>query len=298
MLVHIEVQGFYETTFAQRMYIYNYRIYDRYAQQVASLALLADTRPNWRPNAYGYELFGCKVRLEFPVVKLLDYRKREKDLKESVNPFAMVVLSYLKTRKTEKKPEKRFTWKVNLFKRLYTQGFSKEDILELMRFIDWIMVLPEELEQRFEEVVVQVEEEESMKYVTTFERIALKRGIAEGIQQGIEEGIEKGVRQGIKIGREEGRQEGREKGREKGRQEGWQEGREEGREEGIQEGGLEQAREDVLDILMIRFEIFPAHLADAVKSLEDLAILKELLKKAVTAGSLEEFQKELAAKEK
>jgi len=44
VLSHIEVQGEEETDFAERMYVYNYRIFDRYRHQVASLTVLADGR--------------------------------------------------------------------------------------------------------------------------------------------------------------------------------------------------------------------------------------------------------------
>src|SRR5580704_6618759 len=42
LLVHVEVQGRREKTFPERMYVYGYRIYDRYRRQVASLAVLCD----------------------------------------------------------------------------------------------------------------------------------------------------------------------------------------------------------------------------------------------------------------
>lgn len=45
VLVHIEVQEAAERAFAKRMYIYNYRIFDRYDRKVASLAVLADSQP-------------------------------------------------------------------------------------------------------------------------------------------------------------------------------------------------------------------------------------------------------------
>lgn len=44
VLVHVEVQSQEESGFAERMYVYNYRIYDRYNHQVASLAVLGDER--------------------------------------------------------------------------------------------------------------------------------------------------------------------------------------------------------------------------------------------------------------
>ncbi len=71
VLIHVEVQGQQEINFEERMYIYNYRLFDRYHRRVASLAILSDTNPNWHPQQYKYELFGCKVSLDFPTVKLL-----------------------------------------------------------------------------------------------------------------------------------------------------------------------------------------------------------------------------------
>ncbi|PID56503.1 hypothetical protein CSB45_10750 [candidate division KSB3 bacterium] len=72
---------------------------------------------------------------------------------------------------------------------LYERGYSKEDILELARFIDWIMVLPEDLEQRFDEAIAQFEEEQNMQYVTSFERQGIKKGMQQGLQQGFQQGL-------------------------------------------------------------------------------------------------------------
>lgn len=72
VLVHIEVQGQVDADFPRRMYVYNYRLFDRYDRRVASLAVLTDDQPHWRPSAFGYELWGCRAGLEFPVVKLMD----------------------------------------------------------------------------------------------------------------------------------------------------------------------------------------------------------------------------------
>src|SRR5690348_8566281 len=47
LLIHTEVQARTEDDFAQRMYVYHYRISDRYNQQVISLEVLADERPDW-----------------------------------------------------------------------------------------------------------------------------------------------------------------------------------------------------------------------------------------------------------
>lgn len=56
VLVHIEVQAQKDPEFEKRMYIYNYRLFDRYDRQVASLAILADQNPVWKPGDFRYEL--------------------------------------------------------------------------------------------------------------------------------------------------------------------------------------------------------------------------------------------------
>jgi len=51
VLIHVEVQAEEEADFGQRMYVYNYRIYDRYNREVVSLAILGDENPRWRPDS-------------------------------------------------------------------------------------------------------------------------------------------------------------------------------------------------------------------------------------------------------
>src|SRR5262245_54266722 len=54
LLIHLEVQSQYETDFGERMFVYHFRIFDRYNRRVVSLAILGDDRPRWRPDRFGY----------------------------------------------------------------------------------------------------------------------------------------------------------------------------------------------------------------------------------------------------
>jgi len=83
VMTHIEIQGQEETGFSERMFTYNYRLRDRYNRPIASLAVLGDERPTWRPRTYSDELWGCRIQFEFPVVKLLDYGRNWSDLENS-----------------------------------------------------------------------------------------------------------------------------------------------------------------------------------------------------------------------
>ena len=66
--------------------------------------------------------------------------------------------------------------------------------------------------------------------------------------------------------------------------------KEEGIKEGLQQGILQNARQDVVEILEVRFEIAPASIAKTINEIDDLSVLKMLLKKAATVDSLEEFK--------
>lgn len=91
-----EVQGYREKAFPERMFVYSYRIYDRYRRQPVSLAVLCDDQPRWRPDRFEREILGCRLGLTFLRAKLLDYRGQEEALEQDSNPFAAVVLAHLK----------------------------------------------------------------------------------------------------------------------------------------------------------------------------------------------------------
>jgi hypothetical protein len=183
VLVHIEVQSQAQEEFAERMFIYNYRIYDRYKKPVVSLAILADEREAWRPDRYREELWGCSMELRFPTVKLLDYRERMDELEGSDNPFAVIVAAHLTTQETRRDKAKRYEGKLKIAKSLYRRGYTRSDILELFRLIDWMVNLPKATEQQFLSEIQRFEAENQMPYITSVERLARQEGI---IQKGRE----------------------------------------------------------------------------------------------------------------
>lgn len=186
VLLHVEVQSQEESGFVERMFVYHYRIYDRYKCRVASFAVLGDERSTWRPNRFTSELFDCRVQFDFPVIKLVDFASQWKMLEESRNPFSVVVMAHLKAQQTRSDGQERKSWKLSLVKRLYEQGFQRQDILDLFRFIDWILVLPKNLEADFYQELAQYEEDRQMPYITSVER----RGITQGLLSGIKVGLE------------------------------------------------------------------------------------------------------------
>ena len=239
LLIHIEIQSQVQSVFAERMYVYNNRIFDRYRRKVVSLAVLADDQPSWRPCEYSYEIWGCQVLLKFPMVKLLDYQQRT--LEESTNPFAVIVLAHLTTQQTSIDPQRRYQGKLRIAKSLYQRGYNRQDILELLRLVEWMMTLPENLELDFQQELIRFEEESSMPYILSFERNAERK-----VHQARLEGI------------------------------------------------LQKGREDVLEVLRIRFENLPSSIELVINQIEDDSVLKALHRQAVTIASLEEFEQQVA----
>jgi hypothetical protein len=180
ILIHIEVQSQKKEDFSERMFVYNYRIYDRYNIPVSSIAILADGIPSWNPAPFEYGMWGSAMGLNFIKTKLLDYKEKWTYLKSHDNPFAIVVMAHLKAIETRKNHSLRKQWKVELTKLLYEKGYSKEQVLDLYSFIDWVLTLPAALEKIFLEDLRSYEKEKDMPYVTSAERIGRKEGRKEG----------------------------------------------------------------------------------------------------------------------
>ena len=64
-------------------------------------------------------------------------------------------------------------------------------------------------------------------------------------------------------------------------------------DEGRVEGRMERSIETVLDVLQDKFGTVPPELPAHLQSITDAALLRQLVLKAVHAGSLNEFQKHL-----
>lgn len=76
---------------------------------------------------------------------------------------------------------------------------------------------------------------------------------------------------------------------EKGRRRGLEQGLEQGR----REGAISVAQRHVLEVLELRFGELPAFVGGTVRDVEDLSALEALLRRAVTANSLDDFHAEL-----
>ena len=210
--IHLEVQGTRQAEFAQRMFVYNYRIYDRYKRPVASFAVLADEHKSWKPSTYGFALLGSKHTLEFPVAKLTDYEDKLEELLASENAFGLITAAHILTQQTRKHEKERYEAKRRLVRILYDRHWDKERVIKLFAILDWLMQLPEWLNRQILDQIETIEEGKKVQYITSVERIGMARGEVIGVEKGVVIGEVIGMEKGEVIGMEKGEVIGMEKG--------------------------------------------------------------------------------------
>jgi len=159
------------------MFIYRYRLRDCYDQPIASMAILLDDDPSWRPCSYSENLWDSEISMRFPVIKLIDYNEQIQTLEQSTNPFAIIILAQLTALKKQE-VELKLASKLQITRKLYNSGFNNKEIIELFRFIDWIISLPKESEIKYMRNLAKLEKEEFGKnFICPAEQIWMEQGI-------------------------------------------------------------------------------------------------------------------------
>jgi hypothetical protein len=106
-------------------------------------------------------------------------------LDKSDNPVAVVIAAHLAAQATAADLVARHEFKWALTRRLHERGYEWQDILELFRLLDWLLVLPDELEVAFRQKLTEYEEKQNMPHITSIERLSRQEGRQEGRQEDI-----------------------------------------------------------------------------------------------------------------
>ena len=180
ILLHIEIQRYYDRKFAQRMFTYHNLISLRYKRQVESMAILTDGNKRFRPDQFNEKGILYETTFKFAMVKLLDYGRDWARLEQDSNPFALVTMVHLKALelKGRHRDRERLGWKVQLVKLLEERNLSTARTGFLYEFIDAIVQIPEDLEEEF--YFETTNKEQNMPFITTVERVVERRALAQG----------------------------------------------------------------------------------------------------------------------
>lgn len=196
VLIHVEVQGVYKKDFAQRMFAYFSRLYDKYQKPIAAFAILTEATRLKRIDRFELSFLGTILSYQFNLYKIA--WQNEQLLLASDNPFALVVLTAKKAIDAQKirsgnRDEVLLEIKMGLAKLLLSKKITKDKIRVLMDFLKYYV--------RFDAKENNIIFEQKLEILTGrsntmgIEELLLDRAKKQGIEQGIDLGIEKGIEQ-------------------------------------------------------------------------------------------------------
>lgn len=191
LLTHIEVQSQAQAEFPGRMIDYASRIRSAYDRWPVSLAILADDRPDWRPDRFFWSQYGSSLEFRFRTMKLLDYA--DSGGGGPASPLRLLIQAHLETLGTKNRADERRQRKIGLVRRLFAYGWSREQIERTFRLLDWFIQLPPEADRQFFEDCQRLREEIHVPYITSLER----HQFAAGKELGLSEGRLRALRQSV-----------------------------------------------------------------------------------------------------
>ena len=188
ILVHIEVQGYHDPHFGRRMFNYYSRILDKYDKPITAFAIFTEKNAAFKPCEYYREFMGTSVLYRYNSFKILD--QDERMLRESDNPFAIVVLTALIALQRKRLPENELlVLKVGLAKNLLNKGFSKKKIARLMNFLRYYIRFEKvDTVTKFNQIINQLTKQTSTMGIEEF---LLDRATKEGERRKSTEVIKK-----------------------------------------------------------------------------------------------------------
>ena len=140
VLVHVEIQDSTKPAdrpfFPERMFRYYYRCFDQHHRPVVAIAIFCGPDGKLLGGSYNYEFMNTRVKYDYNTMCILDYSDR--DLAESENPFAWVVLTAKKALLKGKNLDKKLLeGKLFIFRKLHEKGvFKKQRLRAILKFLD------------------------------------------------------------------------------------------------------------------------------------------------------------------
>jgi hypothetical protein len=82
--------------------------------------------------------------------------------------------AHLKALQTRRSPNARMKAKLELIRLLRERKETRRDVIDLMRFIDWELILPQNMEQELKETIRKENKEMGKPYISNWERMAMQ----------------------------------------------------------------------------------------------------------------------------
>jgi hypothetical protein len=201
ILIHVEIQGYRDEDFPIRMFVYFYRLTDRFKVPVSALALLTDKDKAWRPDKYEFTCMKTRLVYQYPVYKLSDFS--EADFQGGSNPWSWVMKTALIGLKSNWDDESLLKMKVQLYRDFRKMGHSVEKVRLFLQFLKYhVRFEKTEFYSKFDHQIQSVDnkKESPMGIIELVKEHLIEEAKQEGIEKGIEKGIEQGMEKGIEQG--------------------------------------------------------------------------------------------------
>jgi predicted transposase YdaD len=188
ILIHLEAQSSSETDFAQRMFFYFARLYQKYGHRIYPIVVFSFDKPlREEPFTHCVEFADLKV-LEFNFAPIQLNRLHWRDYLSQPNPVAAALMAKMLIA-----PGDRPRVKAECLRLLTTLRLDPARVQLISGFVDTYLQLNVQEEGMFQAEIGKLEKSEQvgvMQIVTSW----MEQGIEQGIERGIERGIEQGER--------------------------------------------------------------------------------------------------------
>ncbi|GAB2782632.1 hypothetical protein GCM10027275_27990 [Rhabdobacter roseus] len=152
VLIHIEIQAKTDPLFAQRMFTYFDRIFDRYQVPVTALAVFTGPARPPEDSTFRYHFFGTEIHYRYNTYHILDHSQEE--LLAIHNPFALIVLAAQKALLMDKIPEEELgEQRLTIARALIHSGrYDSEQIRRFLFFLKTFVYLENpEINRKFDQ---------------------------------------------------------------------------------------------------------------------------------------------------
>ncbi len=218
LLIHVEVESSGRPNIDERMFVYFYRIYDSFGKVVTALAVFASDSLPKNYNRFKYEKLGTKAIYEYNTFVLKDVS--EEELLADDNPFALAMLAVKYLNLSKNKDELRYDFKSKLYELGLKRGYDSEKVFALLRFINFMLILPEDLQIKFETDMKATHADKPLYNETEMRIMEIKFEVHHGVTveeygkllaQEIQEKVEREIQEKVEREKQEEKQEEREK---------------------------------------------------------------------------------------
>jgi hypothetical protein len=185
VIVHVEPQAYYQKDFAERMFIYSSRLFEKYRCCILPIAVFSYDAKKEEPNTFTWGLPFFEVqRYQFYTIELR--KKNWRDFIRSDNPIAAALLSKMGYTKEEKVQVKK-----EFLRMLVRLELDSARMHLITGFFDMYLTLNDKENQVLREELQMLEAKEGEKIMelqTQWEKDGEKRGRKIGREEGKIEG--------------------------------------------------------------------------------------------------------------